>query len=810
MAAAEAAFKPKIVEKRWDVRREEELLKLWEAEGIYKFNRDSGKPIFSIDTPPPYASGKWHVGGATHYAQIDMVARYYRMKGREVLFPFGIDRNGLPVEVEVEKAYGVSGHRMPREEFLKLCREHLDRVEAEIIAIARRLGLSCDFENVYRTDSPEYRALTQATFLRLWREGLVYEAERPTNWCPSCGTSIADAEIEYKEVETDLCYIKFGLEGGGEVVIATTRPELLCTCAAVIYNPADERYQWLEGMRAIVPIFGQSVPIMPNPAAKPEFGTGLVMLCSFGDYTDIRLFHELGLKAKIAINERGEMNELAGPYAGMKVEEARAKIIEDLEKAGLLIKRERIRHKIPVCWRSKDPIEFVAMREYYLKQLDFLDELREVAGQMEFHPPESRQLLINWINSLTADWPISRRRFYGTEIPLWKCRRCGHIYAPEPGKYYQPWKEPCPAGRCEKCGSSDFEGETRTFDTWMDSSISQLYIIGYGRDEELFKKAFPCTLRPQGYDIVRTWLYYSTLRTYQLLKSKPFEKVRISGMGLDERGEAMHKSKGNIIWTEPILEEFGADAFRLWGALEARLGSDYRFSRERLAGAARFITKLWNIARFISCFPADAADYELAPADKMLLSRLNGLIIECERGYEEMDFFIPAHAIRSFVWDFFADHYVELVKARAYNASGRFEPRLQRGAWHTLHEALKAILKLLAPICPFVTDAIWRELYSSRSVHVEEFPKPRADWEFPEYAKLAEALMEFDSSVWKFKKMRNMRLVEPIALAYAPEELRPLADDLAAMHRISELRFGEPSEFERSSLTAVGCAYLRA
>ncbi|RLF09620.1 MAG: valine--tRNA ligase, partial [Thermoprotei archaeon] len=407
-------FKPSIKEARWDHRREEELLRKWEEEELYVFNPSSGKPIFSIDTPPPYPSGPWHVGAAAHYAQIDMVARYFRMKGYEVLFAFGVDRNGLPVEVQAEREYGVKAHEVGRERFLELCSQFLDKVERDLIQIAWRLGLSCDLKNYYRTDSPEFRALTQATFIELWRKGLIYQDDRPTNWCPSCRTTIADAEIEYEERETELVYIRFKVkETGAPLIIATTRPELLCTCAAVVYNPSDERYVHLEGLTAVVPIYGQEVPIMPHSYAKPEFGTGLVMVCSFGDYSDIRLFRELGLKAKIAINPDGKMNDVAGPYAGLSVEEARHRIVEDLEKQGLIEKRERIVHRTPICWRSKDSIEFIAMPEYYLKQVEFKQRLLEVIDEMEFHPPEHKQLLVNWVKSVTTDWLISRRRFYG-------------------------------------------------------------------------------------------------------------------------------------------------------------------------------------------------------------------------------------------------------------------------------------------------------------------------------------------------------------------------------------------------------------
>jgi valyl-tRNA synthetase len=697
----------------------------------------------------------------------------------------------LPVEVEVEKERKVSMRSVSREEFLKVCREFLDEVEKELVKVARRLGMSCDLEHYYRTDSPEYRLLTQATFIELWKKGLIYEGFRPTNWCPVCRTTIADAEVEYREDDAQLCYIRFERKGGGDLIVATTRPELLGSCKALIFNPEDERYADLEGSRAKVPIYQHVVPILSHPYAKPEFGTGLAMICSYGDYADIRLFKELNLEPLMLINADGRMNSNAGPYAGLTVEEARRRILEDLKDGGLLTKVETIKHRVPICWRSKNPIEFIFMEEYYLKQFEFLDELRKVVNEIEFYPPESKQVLMNWMNSISSDWPISRRRFYGTEVPVWYCARCGKSYLSGPDRYYQPWKEGCPVERCE-CGSTEFRGDDRTLDTWMDSSLTQLYILRYKRNEDLFDKAFPCSLRPQGVDIVRSWLYYSILRTYQLLGKPAFEKVRVSGMGLDEKGEAMHKSKGNVIYPEPFLREYGADAFRLWGAMEAKLGADYRFSRERLAGTFKFLTKLWNIARFISAFPYVKEDFELAYSDRMILAELNRLIATCQEGYDQMDFFLPATAIRRFAWSVFADHYLECVKARAYNGGRGYSSEAQRGAWYTLHACLETLLKLLAPICPFITDALWRELYGRESIHLQPFPKERAEWKDEEAGRLLEPFIRFNSAIWKYKKRRRISLRTPVKRACGPASLAPLKADLQAMHEIDELTFGEP------------------
>jgi valyl-tRNA synthetase len=773
-------FKSKITENRWNPELEKKIRQIWDREKIFAFNRNTKKKIFIIDTPPPYPSGRpWHIGAAAHYSQIDMIARTARMMGFEVFFPIGIDRNGLPVELYTEKKYGISIHETPREKFIELCTHALDDLEAEMIGIMKKMGLSGDFENYYRTDSKEYRTLTQATFIELWNKGLIYEDTRPNNYCIECGTTIADAEIEYEELQTELIYIKFKLkETGKDIIIATTRPELLCSCAAVVFNPKDERYKSLEGKHAIVPIFDKDVKIFANPYAKEEFGSGLVMICSYGDYSDVRLFRELRLKEIIAITPEGIMGKNAGKYAKLSIKEARKKIIGDLEKFGFIEKKEKIMHRTPLCYRSKTPIEIIPMKEYYLKQLDFVSELLKIAKKMKFFPGRHRQILIDWINSLIIDWPVSRRRYYGTEIPVWYCKNCKKACLPKPGKYYQPWKDNPPFKKCPNCKSDKgFEGDTRTFDTWMDSSVSPLFISKYQKDDEFFKKTFPASIRPQAKDIIRTWLHYTILRCYQLTKKPAFESAWIMGYGVDEKGERMSKSKGNVVDPIPILEKYGGDIFRFWNASEAGLGSDFRYSNDRIEGSTKFLTKLWNISRFISMFP-EPKKVELTTTDKWILSEFNELIKKCIEGYNNFDFFIPANAIREFTWNLFASHYVEMVKTRAYGEG--FSKKEQETAWYTLHLVLKTLLKLFAPIAPFMTDYIWRELYSKKSVHLEVLPKP--EWRFG-LEKLTEKITSFNMEIWKKKKDKGLSLKTEIEVKI-PNDLKEFEKDLTKMHNL--------------------------
>ncbi len=784
-------FRPRITEKRWNPSMEMELYETWEREGLHRFVFDENDPreIIAIDTPPPYASGKWHVGGAAHYAQIDMIARYFRMKGYNVLVPFYADRNGLPVEVQVEKRYGINPHEVSktpegREKFLELCREFLDEAERDIVKIWRRMGCSFDYWR-NGTDSPEYRRLTQATFIELYRRGLIYEAERPVIWCPRCRTTLAEAELEYREEDGYLYYIKFHVkELGRDVVVATTRPEMLRACRALVYHPDDERYRGLEGMHAVNPLYGHEMIIKTYPEVDPKFGTGLVMVCSYGDQADVKMFRDLGLEPLVIIDREGRMKPETGPLSGLTVKEARRKAVELLEEKGALVKKEPLRHKVPICWRCKTPVQIIHTREWFLKQLEYKEKIREIASKISFHPEMHRVKLYNWIDSVSMDWPISRDRYYATEVPVWRCRKCGAVLVPEPGKYYRPWKEEPPWDKCPRCGAPRemLEGEKKVFDTWFDSSISVLYVTGYRRNEKLFQKAFRYTLRPQGYEIIRTWLYYTLLRVYQLTGKPAFRWVRVTGMGLDKKGRAMHKSLGNVIDPEPFLEKYGGDAFRYWSAAAAKLGYDYRFREDMLRTGLSFATKLWNISRFISMFPRPEDGYRLREIDKATLAKLAELIKRVDKAYSELDVYVPITEIYQFAWNYFASNYLEAVKARAYNREGRYSAEEQRGAWYTLYTVLDNLLRMLAPIMPFVTDAIYRRLFGA-SVHTQRFPEPVEEW-LGWSSRAAELLVEANTAIWSYKKKSGMRLRDPLPRILLPEEMSVIAEELRDLHRI--------------------------
>jgi valyl-tRNA synthetase len=821
-------MEPKIQSTSWNPEIiENAILRKWEQEEkmkeIMHFPTDGeSKPAFVIDTPPPYPSGRpWHIGAAAHYAQIDMIARVARMNGKNVLFPIGIDRNGLPVEIYTEKKYKVRMRQMDRQKFLDLCKVALDDLEAEMIQIMKRMGLSGNFKEYYRTDSDEYRALTQTTFMELWKRGLVYLANRPNNYCPDCGTTIADAEIIYNEIPTKLVYMKFKVKrekenenntGDRLIIVASTRPELLFACQAVIVNPEDDRYKRLQGSHVILPLFNREVSIVPHHSAKPEFGSGAVMVSSYGDQNDVQLFRELGLKEIVALNENGFTTEAAGQhYAGLRVNQARTKIIEDLKNAGLVEKEESITHRTPLCERSKTPIEIIPLQDYYVKQLEFVPQLKELAFKLKFYPDMHRQILLKWLDSINIDWPVSRRRFYGTEIPIWYCNACkAPNLAPSDGKYYRPWKDKPPFEKCEKCGDegSGFIGEDRTFDTWMDSSISPLYVTKFGKDKKMFDYAYPTAIRPQAKDIIRTWLHYTMLRCVQLTGKIPWHEAWIMGYGVDEKGEKMSKSKGNVIDPFPVIQKYGADTFRFWSASEANLGYDFRCSEQRIAGAQKFLSKLWNIGRFLSSFEVideRQAPQHLEPSDRWILAELARLVEVCRRGYSEYNFFVTANAVREFTWHLFAAHYIEMVKGRAYatnnnnnnytNNSNDDEYIGKRSALYTLHRCFSTILSLIAPVIPFIVEELWTKMYSNE-ITIHRQAMFRTEEEKEEYngmTKYTKHIIDFNSMVWNKKKDtisketgKPLSLKDPIDIPI-PQELEQFGQDLKAMHNLTAM-----------------------
>ncbi|MCH7568359.1 MAG: valine--tRNA ligase [Nanoarchaeota archaeon] len=782
--------------KNWSPEIEKKITQHWTNSEQFKFNSNTKKPIYSIDTPPPYVNTTIHIGHAITYSYMDFFARYKRMKGFEVLFPLGIDRNGIPIEIATEKKFKISPFKLGRDKFIEYCKKLLEETTSESIDTFSRLGISFNSYNegdkigeIYLTDSPEYRTLTQNTFIDLFRKELIYEDTRINNYDPKLQTTIADSEIEYKEISSIFNYIKFKVkETGKEIIIGTTRPELICTCGMIIYNQKDKRYQSLNGKTAITPIFGKEVPIREHPLAEIEKGTGLAMMCSAGDLSDIQFFREMNLKPTIAINKDGTMNEHAGLLQGLKIKEARKKIIGELKKENLLVKQEQIMHRTPLSERSGAEIEFIEMSEFYLKQLDFKKEVQKIANKINFYPLESKKILESWLDSISIDWPISRRRFYATPIPLW---RSGALIAlPEKGKYYEPWKESVPQnaevfengsliGKVKDFPDKKWQGETRVFDTWFDSSISELNIIKY--PSTFSKKAYPVSLRAQGKEIVRTWLYYTLLRGYFETKKPAFKDVWIHQHILDAKGRKMSKSLNNIIDPQDILKNEGAEVLRLWSIIEGDITKqDLSFSRERIKAELKTINKILNVAKFVTQFKKPKPiPKHLTKTDKLFIDYIEELTKFTDEHYDQYDFHYPALKLRHFLWETFASHYIELTKNRAYNKENKFTKTESLSAHYTLHYLLERFLTLMYPIIPQLTTVIGKEL----KIKFNEYPKIKKTK--TNISPLVNRIIQFNKEIWKKKKDQGISLRAEIKNIKIPKYLKDFEKDLRACHGLN-------------------------
>jgi valyl-tRNA synthetase len=524
-----------------------------------------------------------------------------------------------------------------------------------------------------------------------------------------------------------------------------------------------------------------------------------MMMCSYGDLTDIRFFIEQGLEAKVAINKDGTLNENAKDLKGLKIKEAREKIIDELKKQNLLVNiTPTAAHRTPISERSGAAIEFINVPEFYLKQLDFKDEMKKIANEIKIYSPKSKQILLDWIDSVSIDWPISRRRFYATEVPMWYCKDCGEIILAKKGEYVQPWKElPKHTSACPACGSDQIIGETRVFDTWFDSSISPLYVLGYERYPDFFKKNPVCSLRPQGKEIVRTWLYYTLLKDYLLTGKIIFDDVWIHHHIVDEKGYKMSKSKNNGIDPHKVIEKFGAEPFRLWCGVEGNLDrTDFRCSFERIENAGKVLQKLWNVSKFISMFElteSEEKDIDLQEVDKWILKEVNEIAKDANEKFYVYDFHNPVVRIMNFIRDEFASHYLEIVKRRAYNNDPlvNFTVSQRNAAVKTLRETLKILLELLAPVNPAMTYHIYKNLFN-KNIHEQKFP------EFNEFNTIivGQELLDFNSLIWKHKKDKNLSLKDTIKKAVITPSLESVSNELKAMHGIEEIIVGKEISVE--------------
>ena len=729
-------YDQKALEKKWQ--------KKWHEMKLYHFDFKSNKKPYSIDVPPRYASGPLHAGHAVHYTHIDFAARYKRMRGYNVFFPLCFDVNGIPIEERVERQLNITRKDIDRHEFTKLCSEFAEKNIKTMTDQFTILGESMDPSIYYQTNAEYYRRLTQISFIELYDKGHIYKGKFPVNWCPRCMTAMADAEVTYTDRTTKLNTIKFYFKKqpseqifkyhsigkdkkGAYVEIATTRPEMLPSCQLVAVHPTDERAPWLVDQILVVPLFDKEVKIVEDDAVDPEFGSGIVMVCTVGDKEDLNWVFKYKLPIEMSIDEAGCMTEICKKYKGMKIEDARKAVIEDLKKNDILIKQEPLDQNVGVCWRCKTPIEFVNAEQWFLKTIGFKKMVLEKSDEMNWYPKFMKIRLEDWVNSLEWDWVISRQRYFATPIPLWECEKCNEVVlARAEDCYVDPTTDKPPVDKCPKCGGK-LIGCEDVFDTWMDSSISPLYNTFWHRDDKKFKKLYPMSLRPQAHDIIRTWAFYTILRCGLLTEEKPFENMMMGGFILSEDGTPMHASLGNVIDPLEIINEHGSDAFRSYAA-SCALGADNPFRTKDVIRGTRLLRKIWNLQKFIGIAVGDTKPKDIRLKeyddndDKRILSKYSKLVEKCTKLMDKFEYSKAIKEIEYFLWYELAPHYIELDKSAIYNRKD-IEGRL-----FTLYHVGLGILKLFAPFFPHITEEIYQKQYKQfekdESIHISSWPKP--------------------------------------------------------------------------------------
>ncbi len=760
-------YDPSVSEPKWQ--------NFWLENGINKFKTDSESPIYSIDTPPPTVSGRIHIGHIFSYTQAEVIARFKRMQGYNVFYPFGFDDNGLPTERLVEKEIGKKASEMPRKDFIETCLNITEKYRGDFKKLWQSLGISADWELEYSTISPYVRKLSQKSFLELLNKGYIVKKTAPALWDTEVQTSVAQAEIDNKEFDSFFHDLKFSLEDGTPVTIATTRPELLPACVAVFVNPKDTRYESLIGKKIITPL-GEKVEIMADDKVAMDKGSGAVMCCTYGDETDLYWVKTYNLNEKVIISPYGTIKDSPiEEMNGLRIKKAREVIVEKLREMGALLDSKPIRHSVGVYERTGIPIEIIPVSQWFIKTLPLKDKLLESGDKLNWYPEYMKRRYSEWVENLKWDWCISRSRFFGVSIPVWYSKKTGEVILPDESQLPVDTIFDKPGTLPPGHTYDDIEPDYDVLDTWATSSITPEINAHWGENHPLANKLLPMNLRPQAHDIIRTWALYTIIKSELHHETLPWENIMISGHVLFKKGEKISKSKSQAMMTpEEIITKYSADAVRFW-ACRASLGKDVQFDEKEIQNGKKLVTKLSNVANFAML---NLSDYDkktnltqdkLELSDKWVLIRAQETAKKMTANLEKFEFGVAMSEFEKFFWHDFCDYYLEMIKDRIYKPE-KYENGFAKklSAQFSLFSALNTVIKLIAPYLPHITEEIYQEYFRETegviSIHKAIFPENviNIPSNIEQINQGMEMVFQVIEGVRKFKTENKIRLGEEI------------------------------------------------